>query len=132
MTAVGRTLRVHGIYLVVVALPFLIVPSVVLSLLPLPEANDAWIRVLGLVVLVLGVYYIAASSDDAPTFAKATVIGRLFAAAGLVVIAVTSGYLFIALFAGPDAAGAVWTWTARRRAAADQPAPEPSPGIASG
>jgi hypothetical protein len=117
MSPVGRTLRVFGIYLIVVALPLLFVPNVVLSLLALPATEEPWIRVLGLVVLVLGTYYVGASKDHAPGFTKATVIGRLLAATGLVVIAVTWNYWAIALFAIPDSAGAVWTWTKQRRAA---------------
>lgn len=128
MAPVGRTLSVFGAYLFIVALPFLFVPNLVLSTLALPATDEPWIRILGLVVLVLGYYYVRAARDEAPSFVDATVVGRLFAAAGLVLIAVIWSYWAVALFALPEAAGAVWTWTARRRAAGSAPSPAPSLG----
>lgn len=96
----------------------LLIPNVLLTMLGLPNTDEPWIRVLGVVVLVLGSYYIASGRGEAMAFVRASVPGRLFGAGGLVVIAALFGYWPLMLFVLPDAAGAAWTRSVLRRSAA--------------
>lgn len=113
---VSRSVALFGVYLAAVGLIVLLIPNVLLTTMGLPNTDEPWIRVLGLVVLALGVYYIVSREDDATAFVRASVPIRLLAAAGLMVIAALSGYWQLMLFALPDAGGAMWTrWALRRQ-----------------
>lgn len=110
------TIRVFGWYLALIALVLLLFPALLLSLAGLPPPTDRDYVMLGLVVGVLGFYYIrmaAARSDD---FARATVIGRIAVFVGACVAAglgaMEANYI---LFLILDVAGAVWTALALKR-----------------
>lgn len=66
---------------------------------------------------MIGFYYLVAARDEAQSFLRATVPLRLVSATVFLGVAVLWGYGAIALFAIPDVAGALWTWSARRQAA---------------
>lgn len=117
MVSAARTVVPFGVYLVAVGLILLLIPNVLLTMLGLPNTDEPWIRVIGVVVLVLGSYYIASGRGEAVAFVRASVPGRLFGAGALVVIAVWFRYWPLLLFALPDAAGAVWTRSVLRRSA---------------
>lgn len=117
MASAPRTVVVFGVYLVAVGLIVLLIPNVLLSMLGLPNTDEPWIRVIGVVVLALAGYYIACGRGEATAFLRASVPVRLSAAVGLVVIAALSGYWSLMLFALPDAAGAAWTRSVLRHSA---------------
>jgi len=56
MSNAAKSILVFGIYLVVIGLGFLVVPNTVLALFGFPTTNEPWIRVVGLLVLILGYY----------------------------------------------------------------------------
>jgi hypothetical protein len=45
-------------------------------LFTLPETNEVWIRVVGMLVLILGFYYFQASKNEIKKFIQWTVFGR--------------------------------------------------------
>ncbi len=115
MSKAARSMLVFGIYLIANALVLVVTPNTLLGLLRLPLTTDPWIRVLGVVVGVLGAYYVAAARQELTGFFRATVWGRaivLFAFALLVVLRLVP--LTLLAFGVIDAAGALWTRAALR------------------
>ena len=111
MNAAALSLKVFGAYLVIVAAQLMLVPDLFLKLFMLPPAvPDTWLRVLGLVVLVLAYYYIQAARHQLRPMMEASVNGRLFAAAVFVGFVITGvGPLQLLLFGAVDLVCALWT-----------------------
>lgn len=126
MTAPARTVFAFGVYLVSVGLVLLLVPNVLLGVLGLPATDEPWLRLVGVIVLVLGGYYVVCARAEATVFVRATVAGRTIAAGGLVMLALMWGYWALLLFATFDVACAAWTRSALRRADASAGAPVPA------
>ncbi len=112
---VGRTLRVFAVYLAGLAVALLFAPNVLLSLFGMPETTEVWIRVVGMLVAVLALYYWTAGRTEFLPFARASVLAR--GAVPLFFLAfVIEGWATwpLLLFGIADAAGAAWTWMALR------------------
>ncbi len=58
MSKSALSVLVFGIYLSMLALGFLIFPNTVLSLFSLPNTNEVWVRVVGMLLFGLSYYYI--------------------------------------------------------------------------
>ncbi len=111
MSPAALSLFAFGIYVVVIpGLGFLVMPNVVLRLFRMPEAKEVWIRVLGFIIALLGVYYIVCGLYDVRSFAWATVFARFGVLLFTVVIALLKqAKPQIIVFGVVDTAGAVWT-----------------------
>ena len=111
MSAAALSILVFGIYLVVIGSGFMLIPNSILPLFKFPQTNEPWIRVLGIVVLVLGFYYIIAAQNELSSFFWATVVGRfgVLILFSLLVIFKKAKPMLI-LFGLIDALGAVWTF----------------------
>lgn len=110
MSKPAISVQVFGIYLVVLAVTLTVAPNMLLEVFGIAAAREPWIRVLGVVVFVLGAYYVVAARRELMPFIRATVWGRmvvLLAFAGLVVLKLAPWQLV--LFGLVDAAGAAWT-----------------------
>lgn len=51
------TLKVFGLYAILTGLTFIVYPAITLTL-QLPAISDGWLRLVGLLAIVVGVYYI--------------------------------------------------------------------------
>ncbi|MFP3881611.1 MAG: hypothetical protein ACLFWH_04740 [Actinomycetota bacterium] len=122
MSAV-RSLQVWTVYVFAIGISLLLVPNVILGLFRIPETDEVWIRVVGVVVIALGVlYWSMVQRDDSPGM-LATVYERYFAAAAFVVLAFTTGPWQLVLFGVIDFLGASWTLVAlRSKSSVRQPA----------
>ncbi len=115
MSKAARSVQVFGVYLIGTALVLITAPNVLLGLLRIAPATEPWIRVLGVVVAVLGAYYVAAARAELVPFLRATVWGRAMALVGFVCLAALSwAPPMIVAFGVVDALGALWTWSALR------------------
>ncbi len=116
MLSAALTIRVFGIYLVLLGASLMIVPEWVLSTFGLPIPNEVWIRVVGMLAGMLGYYYLRAASAGLTPFFYWTVPAR-FAVLGFFGIFVSLGLAPTALLALGlvDAAGATRTWGQRFR-----------------
>jgi hypothetical protein len=119
----ARTVQIWGLYALGVGLVLLLVPNVLLDVLRIPTTDEPWIRIMGVLALAIGVYYLGGARTGAPVFFRATVAGRVVVAVGIVVLAVVWGYWAAILFAVAEVISALWTWTALR---SEEPAPTPS------
>lgn len=114
MTAAARSIQVWSVYVLIVGTALAVVPNLVLSSLGVAETDEVWIRVLGVVVVLLALYYWDAARYETRNLFVASVLGRGFVVASLVVLWLTGAPWQILLFAAVDAAGALWTFAMLR------------------
>lgn len=115
MTRAAVSVLAFGVYMLVMGVLLLAVPNVLLSLVRYPITDELWLRVLGVVTLILGYYYTVAARDELTSFFRASVIARPL----LIVFFCTFVALGIAepvlvLFGVVDLLGAIWTALALR------------------
>ena len=115
MSNAARSLFVFGLYLLLVGLGLLVVPNLLLAMFFLAGTDEVWVRVLGMVTLFLGIYYIQAARNEMTDFIQLTVYVRsttiLFLAA-FVLLRFASPFLLP--FGVVDLLGAAWTGMALR------------------
>ena len=111
MNPADLSIFVFGIYIVVVVgCGFVFMPNVVLPMFKLPKTNEPWIRILGFIVALLGVYYINAALHGLTAFHWSTVWGRFAVLAFFIILsALKQTKPTIIIFGVIDSAGAVWT-----------------------
>jgi hypothetical protein len=117
MNAPAKSVLFFGIYLVVVGVGLLAAPNALLGPLGFPPAEETWLRVVGVLALVLSSYYILAARAGLSVFFRWTVAvrGTVFLAfATLVLLGFAPPPLV--LLGAVDLAGAAWTWFALRAA----------------
>lgn len=117
MSKAAVSMIVWGAFDLGIGLGLLLVPNVLLTMVGLFPASDVWIRVLGLLTVILGLYQIACARQEVVQFFRITVPGRGVLALGLIAFAVfdLAGPSLV-LFALLEALGAAWTWWALRTA----------------
>ena len=116
MSRAARSLFVFGIYLAVLSLLLLLVPNLLLGLFGLGATTEVWIRVVGMLTLILSVYNILASRAELTPFIQWSVYARasvilffiVFVVAGLAPPA-------LIMFGGVDLAAAIWTGVSLRQ-----------------
>ncbi len=115
MSKSAFSVQAFGIYIIALGLGLVLVPNLLLPLFRMPVPTDVWIRVLGVVVMNIGILYVvAARSHDIAVF-RAAIYSRLavFAwFAGFVLLGLAPKMLL--LFGAVEVAGALWTWWALR------------------
>jgi glucose uptake protein GlcU len=75
-------------YVIISGLQLLFMPNVLLQLFGFEPTSEIWIRVLGMLVLALSFYYYAMYKNGGKEVIRATVQGRLFFCAGLVMFVI--------------------------------------------
>lgn len=95
---------------------FLLMPRAVASLLHLGPAEEVWIRVVGMLALLLCFYYYSAIKNDALWFARASVWGRYGFCAALSALALIFHLPMLIAVAALEVALAVWTHSALPKA----------------
>ncbi len=82
-----------------------------LGLFDLGSTTEVWIRILGIIVLTLAILYSGIIKAGNKEVIKTTVWGRLFAASGIILLALLGfSKLTLILFATVDIITAIWTW----------------------
>ena len=115
MTSAARSVYVFGIYLLVLGGILLGSPNTLLTLFGIPATTEPWIRVVGMLVMVIGMLDVACARTEQTGFMRATVYTRIFALLRFVVFAAVGiAPTILILFGLIDAAGALWTFTALR------------------
>jgi hypothetical protein len=115
MTKAARTLYVWSFYALVVGAALAVIPNTVLAVLGVPGTEEVWIRVLGVVIIVLALYYWDGAKNEARHFFVASLLGRGFAAAGLILLILTGGPWQLSVFAAVELVGVAWTYSALRQ-----------------
>jgi hypothetical protein len=110
------SIAVYSIYLFGQGAALLLVPNTILPILGLPQATDFWIRIVGLISIFFGAYYVLAARMEWRPFFELTIVTRALVVAAFMIFAVTSiAPGSIVLLAPADVVFTIWTWVALRR-----------------
>jgi hypothetical protein len=110
MSKSAFSLRVFSIYMLALGLVLVFSPNVLLSFFDVTETHEVWIRVVGMLVLIIGYFDFMASRNEMLAFFRWTVPARLSVPVFFVVF-VALGFAppILILFGVIDAAAAIWT-----------------------
>lgn len=110
--------RVFGVYLLLSGLLFGLVPALALPMLGLPAPTEVWVRVVGLLSAILGMYFLYCAVPDQRRFFQATVFARLIFFSGVFALFLVglAPPIFL-LFGTVDLLGAGWMQWALRSSA---------------
>jgi hypothetical protein len=116
MTPSARSLSVFAVYLLLLGAVLLVAPNLLLETFGLPPTSEVWIRVVGMLVTFLGVYYRTAAAAELVAFFRVTVLLRLSVPVFFLLF-VLAGWASwpLLLFGAIDILGAAWTWWALQR-----------------
>lgn len=115
MSSAARSVAVFGYYILLTGVGLGLAPNMVLGVMGIAPATEVWIRVVGLVAGVLGVYYLATARSELAPFFRISVAGRLVGFLGLAALALTgTGPMQLIAFGLVDGLGALWTFLALR------------------
>jgi hypothetical protein len=110
MSRAARSILIFGVYIVLVGALLSTLPNLLIGPLGFPEAHEPWVRVLGVVVVVLGYYYVQAALQEVTSFFRWTIWGRVAILVGFSLLVVAGRVApALILFGVIDAAGAAWT-----------------------
>lgn len=111
----AKSVFVFGVYLIVLGITLLVIPNVLLSFFNVPVTSEVWIRVVGMLVLILAFYYTSAARKDLTDFFQFTVIARGSVIVFFVIFVVLKlAVPMLILFGVIDLLGAIWTQWALR------------------
>jgi hypothetical protein len=118
MSPAARSILIYSIYVFGLGATLLLVPNIPLPLVGLPPATEVWIRVAGMTVIFLSIFYfLAARNDFRPLFVASVPIR--FAVPFIFAAFAVAGFVpwNIVLLTPLDVVFAVWTLVALRRPA---------------
>ena len=116
MSYPAKTLFGFGCYLLVLGAALILFPNAVLALFRVAPTVEVWLRVTGMLVLILGAYDILAALAELHQFIRWSVPMRasvIFFFAVFVLLGYAPPVLL--LFGLVDLACAAWTWVALRQ-----------------
>jgi hypothetical protein len=116
MTAAARSVLYFGFYLYIVGLTLIFLPNLFLSTLQIPETNEVWIRVVGVLAFIIGFYYHQMGVRNNEAFFRLTIIARVLVLVAFIAF-VLLNYVSPVLigFGLIDVLGALWTWMSLRK-----------------
>ena len=114
MSGPAKSIYYFGMYLVVIGLVILLFPKLPLTILKLDTGSEqslAWIRILGMLVLIYAYYYIRLSRAEVTLFFRLTVHTRALVPVVFAIL-ILMGVLkpILILFALGDFLCALWTF----------------------
>lgn len=119
MSRGAMSVFVFSIYLYILGFVLVVSPDTLVRIFKFPETDGLWIRVVGMLVIILGFYYSHAARAELRPFFAWTVIAR-FAVLLFFIAFVIAGFAppTLILFGLVDFAAAMWTLFAIRSDAA--------------
>ena len=116
MSAAARIILVYSIYTFGLGATLLLIPIVPLPIFGLPQATEVWIRVAGMTVLFLSIFYYLAARNEYRAIFVASVAIR-FAVVGFFAAFALANFTpwNILLFTPFDVLFAIWTWLSLRK-----------------
>jgi hypothetical protein len=116
MSKSAFTIKVFGICLLVLGVVLAISPNSLLTLFGMPETTEVWIRVVGLLVFNIGIYYWYAAKCEAESFFQASVYTRSLVIIAFALFAVLNLVRpALIIFGLVDLLGGAWTYLTLRK-----------------
>jgi len=116
MSHSAKSVMVFGGYLALVGLTLLFIPNIFLSTIGVATTSEVWIRLSGILLMALSVYYIVAVKHNL------TIIFKVTACIRCTIIIFFSVFVYLQMmqpvmlvFAAFDFAGGVLTWWAMKK-----------------
>ena len=110
MSKSAFSLFVFSLYMFVLGMLLIVVPNQMLSLFSVAETQEVWIRVVGMLILIIGFLNFMASRNELIIYIRWTVYGRLAVLLFLMLfVAFGLAPPVLILFGVIDALAAVWT-----------------------
>jgi hypothetical protein len=111
----ARSIFVFGLYFWLLGACLLIAPNLLLGIFQIPSTDEVWIRVVGMLIFLLGVYYVLAARKEMTDFFRWTVYVRASVILFLITF-VLLGFVkpILILIGVVDFLGAIWTGMALR------------------
>ena len=116
MTPASRSVYYFGFYLLITGLTLIVAPNFLLALVQIEPTTEIWIRVLGALVINVGLLYVYMAPGNHTLFFTLTVFARyaiLLWFTAFVLLGWAPAQLLI--FGLTDAAGATWTFLAMKK-----------------
>jgi len=110
MDAPTLSIFIWGIYVLLIGVFLILIPSKTLTLFGHEKPKDHWVRVVGIIVLSLGYFYLNSAQNEVYSFYWASIYARiagLIGFSGLVIFKIAKPKII--LFGLIDALGATWT-----------------------
>lgn len=116
MSKSAFSVRVFSIYMIVFGSVLIVAPNLILSIFAVAETHEVWIRIVGLLMLIVGYLDFMASRNELLLFFHWTVAARLSVPVFFIAFVVL-GFAppILILFGAIDAAGAIWTAVCLRK-----------------
>jgi hypothetical protein len=116
MSPAAKSVYYFGFYLYLVSITLVFFPNILLSALHIPETNEVWIRVLGVLVGLIGFYYHRSGAKNISAFFPLTIPTRVVVLIAFILFAVLKmASPMLVGFGVVDFAGAMWTMTALKK-----------------
>lgn len=110
MSKTARSIFVFGLYLGVLGASLLTIPNLLLAIFQIPDTNEVWIRVVGMLLFLLGIYYVLAARKEMTDFFLWTVYVRASVLLFLITFVILGFVKPILILVGVvDFMGAIWT-----------------------
>jgi len=110
MSSSAKSVFVFAIYLVLLGITLLVMPNVMLTLFAYPTTEEVWIRVVGMLLVLLAFYYIQAARRELTDFFQWTVYARASVILFLIAFVVLDlARPILILFGAVDLLAALWT-----------------------
>lgn len=116
MNQSAKSVLVFGYYLTIVGFILLVIPNWWLGLFGMPLTDEVWIRLSGLLLMALSVYYIVAAKHNLTVIFKVTACIRssiIFFFTAFVLLGMAKPILI--LFAFFDFCGGAWTYLSMKK-----------------
>jgi hypothetical protein len=116
MSHAAKSVYYFGFYLYVVGATLIFIPNIFLTTLGMPETNEVWIRILGIIVGLLGFYYHQTGAKDISVFFPLTIPTRILVFISfLIFVILKMASPVMAGIGAVDLAGAIWTFMALKK-----------------
>jgi hypothetical protein len=117
----AKSVFVFGVYLLLLGALLVLAPNLVLGWFRIAATAEVWIRIVGMLVLIIGAYYVLASLAEVRAFMRWTVPLRASVPVFFVAFVLTGlAPPVLILFGVVDLAGAAWTAWALMRNSQDR------------
>lgn len=117
MSAPAKSMYYFGFYLVFLGGTLALIPNVPFAIVGIPQTNEAWIRVVGMLILFLAFFCFQSARKELTEFMRWTVYTRPTVIIFFTVLALLGMVKPVVIWLGViDLAAAIWTGLALRSA----------------